>query len=885
MQIKQAQARPILLIDLKALWQHRAKRILVAGAAAAALLVALAAGASMLYANRDHAYQQLVVPALEVLRGDLVHVPQHMAAGLLAQPEHIVIDVKHPDMLMLAYKREQALAMGYLAAEDTDYVPATIRHGDQSLRVKLRLKGDWLDQLQGDKWSYRVKVSGDNTLFGMKQLSLQHPRTRNYIYEWVYHQALKREGVIGLRYDFVRVTLNGKDLGVYALEEHFEKRLIENNGLREGPIVRFDEGLMWAERFQQHRKFPDAQRNENGAYLSSAIDTFQTAGLLADPVARSQLEGAVHLLEAFRRGDLKTSEVFDVEKLAKFMAITDLMGTDHGSYWHNVRYYFNPITAKLEPIGFDGSSRGRPIRELRGSPAGTVIDFDRPQVHDDLRPMLFSDPVFFGAYVKQLERISEPAYLDAVLADLHDELERKLRILYGEYPYTGFSEDLLRRNQEYIRTVLNPVKGLQAYYRQAGDGRLELSVGNIHALPIEVLGATYKGTPLPPTRRVILPARLPSQAVDYRPAVFRLPQGLAWTDPVTPELQVDYRLLGASQARQEAVYPWAEMGDLEVETGFLRQAANVARFGFLEVDEQAKVIRVMPGSWELAESLFVPPGYRFVAPGGTTLTLSNAANIVSFSPLELIGSEEQPVVIQSPDASGQGVVVIDAQRRSILDHVQFVNLTNPAKGDWQLTGAVTFYQSPVQISHARFIRSRSEDALNVFRSTFGISQTLFADTGFDAFDADFSNGSFFETSFASLGNDAIDVSGSVVDVRDVFVNGSGDKGLSAGENSQVTVDGLEMRNAAIGIASKDLSTISLRDVRLSAGQIGLTAFRKKPEFGEASITAEGLEVSGVDIPYLVENGSTVVVNGEPIDPSRENVAEILYGVEHGKASG
>ena len=77
----------------------------------------------------------------------------------------------------------------------------------------------------------------------MKEFSIQHPKTRNYVYEWLFHEALKREDLLSLRYEFIDVTLNGKDLGTYALEESFEKRLIEHNGYREGPIVRFNEDL------------------------------------------------------------------------------------------------------------------------------------------------------------------------------------------------------------------------------------------------------------------------------------------------------------------------------------------------------------------------------------------------------------------------------------------------------------------------------------------------------------------------------------------------------------------------------------------------------------------------------------------------------------------
>ena len=61
--------------------------------------------------------------------------------------------------------------------------------------------------------------------------------------------------MLGLRYEFIQVSLNGRDLGIYALEEHFEKRLIEHGRRREGPIVRFNENAGWEEITRQ--RFPE----------------------------------------------------------------------------------------------------------------------------------------------------------------------------------------------------------------------------------------------------------------------------------------------------------------------------------------------------------------------------------------------------------------------------------------------------------------------------------------------------------------------------------------------------------------------------------------------------------------------------------------------------
>ena len=53
-------------------------------------------------------------------------------------------------------------------------------------------------------------------------------------------------------------------------------------------------------------------------------------------------------------GKINTSQAFDVDNLARFFAIIDLLGANHSVLIQNLRLYYNPINQKLEPIGFDG---------------------------------------------------------------------------------------------------------------------------------------------------------------------------------------------------------------------------------------------------------------------------------------------------------------------------------------------------------------------------------------------------------------------------------------------------------------------------------------------------------------------------------------------------
>ena len=104
-------------------------------------------------------------------------------------------------------------------------------------KVKLSPTGQNLDMVGSiNKRAYKVKVLEGKKIYGMKEFKLLPPISRHHIVEWVGHALENKEGLISLRYFFVEVTLNGDDLGVYAIEEHFNKELLENRNAREGII-------------------------------------------------------------------------------------------------------------------------------------------------------------------------------------------------------------------------------------------------------------------------------------------------------------------------------------------------------------------------------------------------------------------------------------------------------------------------------------------------------------------------------------------------------------------------------------------------------------------------------------------------------------------------
>ncbi len=150
----------------------------------------------------------------------------------------------------------------------------------------------------------------------------------------------------------------------------------------------------------------------------------------------------------------------------------------------------------------------------------------------------------------------------------------------------------------------------------------------------------------------------------------------------------------------------------------------------------------------------------------------------------------------------------------------------------------------------------------------------------DAFDSDFSKGlvesGIFENIGSLGGGDGIDVSGSEIVVTKSNFNNISDKALSVGEESQMKVNDVNIKNVSIGVASKDGSNATISDVTFSGiKKAGLMAYIKKPEYGPAEIVAESLAFKLTDKKFITQKGNTIVIDGVETPPSDIDV-EGLY---------
>jgi hypothetical protein len=276
-----------------------------------------------------------------------IGLPAHVVQGLLSNPNRIELDIAELDYQRLAYERETALRQGIWVPSDEDYVPVTIRYEGQTLHGKARLKGDWPDHWYSEKWSLRFKLDNDDRLDHMREFAIQTPRTRFYMAEWVFKQALAREHLSGLSYGFVDITINGKSMGTYAIEEAFDDGITLYNKQTPGPLIRFSDTELFKSR-EADNPIPDA-------FQTGVLDAFGGKALEAG-YSENETAAALRLLEQWRSGEIPAHDAFDLNRTARYFALSDLLGNIHGNIFHNMRFYYNPVSARLEPVGHDSNS-------------------------------------------------------------------------------------------------------------------------------------------------------------------------------------------------------------------------------------------------------------------------------------------------------------------------------------------------------------------------------------------------------------------------------------------------------------------------------------------------------------------------------------------------
>ena len=747
-------------------------------------------------------------------------------------------------------KRSEAMTLGLLVKGEDDWVKAKLNTTSlEETEVKVRLKGDWTDHLKGDFWSFRIKMPAEKSWNRMMTFSIQNPVTRGYLMEWVFHQMLEYEDILTPRYDFVKLKVGDSPARLHAYEEHFDKQLAEYKNRREGVILKFDEDEFWDLIRKDKKNSSGVSFYTNNSESQSTISTFKSGKIAKTEKLMEQFTEASSLLYGFQQQQISPDRVFDLDRLAKYYAICEVLKAYHSTIWHNMRYYYDPVLRRLEPIGFDGYT-DTGVYDWHGNAFyGAYRSTSLKTRFEDPAIFLFQNKDFNEKYCRYLYDFSSEDYLNGFISAIRSELDERVVLINSLKPGYDYGTDKILKTARNIRSSLEVTDdiSLKVYAGPCQGDSCYVKATNFHPVPLQVIGFSKTRNQMTEhTGHALVYSNRRSKAHEYK--TLAIPKGQKY---------IHYKIAGLDSTYTSAILPWPSPSIQLDETTDRTILATPSPSDNLEVS--AEQVTFGPGTHTLSEPLRIPADKALHIQAGAELNLIGKAYILSYGPVHMHGTASAPIQIHSSDKSSQGIHILDTHKRSSLRHVQFNDLNTLSEGFWQMTGAVTFYEAPVDLDHVTISHNLCEDALNIIRTDFTATALNINHTFADGFDADFCHGKLTNSRFTKTGNDGIDFSGSKIRVENLHLNNIGDKGISAGEESTLDVGHVTIDGASIGVASKDLSVVTISDITLTNCDKGFAAYQKKPEFGPAKITVKKYNAENVTYLQIAENGSTIIL--------------------------
>jgi len=827
------------------------------------------------------------------------------------------LDISQKNILILENNRNEKIKN-----KEIEYkiAKAKILNNNEYLNVSIRLKGDRSIHYENNKnSSYKINLKKDNFYNSMRSFSIQKPRIRNYVNEWIFHEMGEELNLVKLKYDFIKLKINGENKGLYVTEEGFSNSLLERNLRRVGPIFGLDENY-------------GIEISKTGSKLDPYQEKYWTR-----PENEKLYFIAKNKLLALKTRELPLNEIVDIKKWSDYFVMCELLTTYHGLAEKSVKFYYNPITGLFEPIPFDGHkvpafNYHKSIKDIwentvSNSTGSAASVWDRAQSDRGIISFFFFDKnkklnnEFFESYLDSIQKISNKKFLDSFFEKNKSEIDKinaqiyldSFKFDYSSKRKSGIGiyffdiKNIYKRAEYLIKKYKPNFRGLYSEYL----GK-EILVNNINylneQLTIKKLECDFKNNNKIITRELDY-----IHPIKFGKNYIKINQISQINSEKNILIKSCNNILFESYS-DKTVYKKKVVNNLIVKNDKKNQKQFLEYFDLIKSNLYLKKNETYIG-----KNLYIPSGFNVILKDGQSITLINNAFIFSNSSWIAKSRKKDGILIHGEKNNFGGGIIILNSKKNYFENVKFeyligldsinkfeMNKTfengftktsiNPLYKNqykssyvydsnyknfnhaYKIYGAINIFNSEVDLTNVKFSNIASEDALNIMDSKFNIINNSFNNIFSDAIDIDHGEGKILNSSFAHVLNDAIDLSGSIVEIINVKTNHVGDKAISSGENSIINIKNLTSKNGFIGIANKDGSKVYLNNGNFDKIEIPIAAYSKKKNFSNSFMTINKIKITNSKSDYLISKNEKLVINNinKKIYSKNKEILNLIY---------
>jgi hypothetical protein len=757
----------------------------------------------------------------------------------------LYIDIKFKNLQKLLEDRENAFNKRF----GTDYrkVNAEITFNGEKIKSKIRLKGKLSDHWRSKhRMSFRVEIKGDYSVLGFKEFSLHKPSARQHPYDQTFQELQKNLNNISPSHGYVNLFVNGENWGIMNIEEHLTKELLEKQKFKESIIIEFGN--------EKHDGYKRTVKNLYDGYRIS--DPYINVNVLHNKKYLNNMLYRKYFSYISNQNVLKINNLYDNDSFSKSLILSLIWNNTHGLSYKNSKYYFNPYNLKLYPITTDQLF----FSDIKGKlelpkPYEKIILTNAFKENFEENFALVKNAILNSQEI--INKWQKVFPLDQKIS-FKSLIENQKLIegdLYSVMKMDEVSDDTFQFNginEEQAKSLMSHI-----FAKHYENG--EIHIYNLTREKVRIKNIKTDSINLLDFNDIIIEGKSP---LDYKPQII-------YTDLkgiYDNKIEITTRISNDKNLRTHKLDYTLFVDDIN---NPLREHTNINKLNFFEkIDDNN--YKIKKGKWIIKDPISISKNLTIVK--GTELMFEDNSYLIVKGNLKILGDENQKVVLRSADQSWKGIYVYEGGGQSIINHAKISDVSFLKDGILELTGGVSFYMSDVKISNTSFINSNAEDFLNIIHSNFTLDNVSFSNSTSDAFDSDFSKGIIQNSFFDNITGDALDFSGSEVKIENTIFKNIQDKAISAGEESFLKINNIDADFIGVGVASKDASTVDIKNSSFSNYKLfALMTYKKKAFYDYPVMNGIGLKFDENNTSFIRQVNSYMQINGNIV---KENEIDV-----------
>ncbi len=263
-------------------------------------------------------------------------------------------------------------------------------------------------------------------------------------------------------------------------------------------------------------------------------------------------------------------------------------------------------------------------------------------------------------------------------------------------------------------------------------------------------------------------------------------------------------------------------------------------------------VHLGPGVVRLEETTRFDEGTTVIVEPGTTFELGPKASFLVRGKLLAQGTAQAPIRwrrAKSDEAWGVLALLGQGTVGSRLSQVELTGGSSLVDGLTHYTAMLSLQDtSDVSLSDVRVAGATGgDDAVHLaYVRGFTLDRVVISHSASDALDIEYSEGAVTELSALTSGDDALDVMGSKLELMGLRLLGCKDNGISAGEQSDLSVTRALIVGCPTGLLAKNSSTLRVDGVVVAQAERGLRVEQFSEWYaGESQALGAGLWLRSV----------------------------------------